>query len=170
MPQESYLPYVAAAVPARIWDPRLIARGAVLTEYQPRPGVTYYRLMRGEWLDPSQGKPTILVDVVDEAGKRLVGIPVRFTNGGETIRPTEAKPRDAWATDHPMHAVGCAYSVEVGYASDRVSCLGLGTIEDPDHAHHTGYLFVFQRTTYVGDSPPLPPPVIDPPYSKQIGR
>jgi len=131
------------------WDPRLNARGTVLTEYQPRPGTTWYKLVHAEWRDveQSRGLHHILVDVLDEWGVRLTGVPVRFVNGGEFIAFTEPKPGEEAAVSFGMFAVGCAYSVEVAYASDRVGCLGLGTIDDPDHALHTSYYFVFQRTT-----------------------
>jgi hypothetical protein len=163
------LPVVAAGPtppqPGFSWDLRLNARGAQLTLYTPRPGDTYFRCVRGEWLDESQDKPSILIEVLDEQGRRLVGQPVRCTNGGEHVKLTEAKPNDRWAVDFPMFNVGCAHRIEVVGGSDKIGCLGLGTIADPDHAHHTGYYFIFQRTTfYTGnvDFPP-PPPISFPP-------
>ena len=181
---------------ALVWDAHLDARGAQLTRYTPRPGSTFYQLVRGEWRDENQGPPAILIDVLDEQGKRLLGVPVHCFNGGESIHFTEAKPNDRWATDFPMFNVGCAYRIEVGPASDKVGCLGLGSIADPNHAHHSGYLFVFQRTTagteglppgpVIPPEPPLPPtldPILDALgqarqaidtamalYSRQIGR
>jgi hypothetical protein len=148
------------------WDPRLDQRGAKLIPYKPMTSNLWYKLIHAEWLDPSRDKPTIMVEVLDEQGKRIIGVPVRFTNGGEKVRFTEEKPNDRWATDHPMFNVGCAHSVEVAYKSDVVKCLGLGSIEDPDHAHHSGYYFVFQRTTQgvpSGPQPPITPAPTPPP-------
>lgn len=162
----TFAPYVSNLPASGLtWDPRLTQRGAVLTPYAPLPGATYYRLIRGEWRDENQGPPAILIDVIDEQGRRLTGVPVHCFNGGEVIHFTEAKPRDDWATDFPMFNVGCAYRIQVGPASDKIGCLGLGSLADPYHAHHSGFLFIFQRTTYDGvtvPDPPAPPPV-DPP-------
>ena len=165
---ETRLPYATGTPPRPIWDERLNARGAKLTHYYPRAGETYYRVVRGDWLSPDQGKPTIMVEVLDEQGKRMVGVPVRCFNGGVKVKLTETKPNDRWAVDFPMFNVGCAYSVSIGSASDSVGCLGLGSIADPDHAHHSGYYFVFQRTTYAGSVDPLPPPPSPPPTADPL--
>jgi len=163
-----YSPYLTAAktAPALQWDSRLDARGAELATYTPMPGATWYKLVHAEWLDEqqAQGRHHILVDVLDEQGRRLTGVPVRCTNGGEVVRVTEAKPGESAATNFPMFASGWGYRVEVAYASDRVSRLGLGTIADPHAGVHTGYYFVWQRTTagVTIPDPPQPPPV-DPP-------
>lgn len=174
MPHESYLPYLANGLAeVRQWDSRLLARGAQLIEYQPRPGSTFYRCIRGEWRDEaqSQGKHHILIDVLDEQSRRLTGIPLRLINGGEAITFTEAKPGEEAAANFPMFAAGWGYRIEVAYASDIVSRLGLGTLGDPMAGVHTGYFFVFQRTTQLDSTlpnPPTPPPTTPDPLLEAL--
>ncbi len=144
-----------------IWDPRLTQRGAIVTLYQPVPGELYWKLIEARWLDLEAGKHHILVDVVNEYGQRLPGIPVRFDNGGSKTSFTEAKPGDEWAVDFPMYAAGYGYSVRVDGMSDMVSHLGLGTIETPHQGDHTGYFFRFQLTVGQGPQPAPTPNLTD---------
>jgi hypothetical protein len=144
----------------RGFDPRLDARGATLTEYTPGsplgPGEEYYKLVIARWYDvhEAQGKHHILVDVWDRDGRRASGVPVHLINGGDAVLYTEPKYGEPAAVGLPMYSAGHPYSVRVGDASDIVGGLGLGTIEQPDVAHHTSYFLVFQATLET-----LPPPL-----------
>lgn len=107
------------------------------------------------------GRISVFVDVLDEQGKRLVGVPVTFKwKDGIQTKLTEAKPGDDFAVDFPMYAAGDAYSVFVNDGTPSVvrEHMGLGAV----HPVHVVYKLVFQRTDEIPDidsGPPSPPTV-----------
>jgi hypothetical protein len=129
-------------------------RFASLTEASVTPGEGYWRLIKARWLGPGEAAAVhgpdhhILMDVLDEEGERLTGIRIIVTNGGASTVITEEKPGELWATDFPMFAVAPAYAAQpnTGAPADRVEGMGLGSLEAPFNAHHTGYLLTWQWT------------------------
>ncbi len=176
-PHAIYLPAVQSAprstpaeppgLPPRRWDPRLDQRGTVLQPAQVQPGQGYWRLVEAAWLDEeeSQGRGHILVDLVDERGKRVVGAPVRFwwRDDGET-KLTQEKPGEPFAVDFPMAAVAPAYGAAPADANpaDRVWGMGLGSIEQPYFAILTSYRLVWQWTVVPGSPTATPTPTWTP--------
>jgi hypothetical protein len=134
-----------------VWDPRLDERGAVLRQADAAPGRPVYRLHTAEWRDEGEsgGRHHAFVEVEDERGQRLPGVPVRwFWPGGEEIKPIEANKAPDHGVDFAMFARAPAYGVEIADAiSDRVEGLGLGSLAAPHHNIHTSYRLVFRRTT-----------------------
>ncbi len=139
-----------------VWDTRLTARGAYVIPAQRQAGQGYWRLVRGQWFDvndePFAGKHHIFVDVLDAAGNRLVGAPVRLAaTDVRTIYGylgTEAKPGEPYAGSFVMSEIAPAYRVEPsdGAPAEAVAGLGLGTIEFPAMAMLTSYGLTWQWT------------------------
>ncbi len=172
-PHAIYLPAVQSApastvsdppgLPPRQWDPRLDQRGAILQPAQVQPGQGYWRLVEATWLDEqeSQGRHSIMVDLVDETGKRVVGAPVRFWWADkDEILLTQEKPGEPFAVDFAMYAVAPAYGAAPADANpaDRVWGMGLGSIEQPDLAVLTSYRLVWQWTVVPATPTPTPTP------------
>lgn len=147
------------------WDINLAKRGVELTPAVVAvKGQVYYQLVEGAYLDvdQSQGRHHVYVDVIDEQGKRLAGIMVRFWNGGAIRKPTELKPGELHAVDFPMFASGWSYGVAVDGLGDSVFGMGLGTPDQPQVGHHVSYRFVFQRTKAGQTEPELEPEPLPP--------
>lgn len=135
----------------REWDPRLDERGAVLIEATVTPGQGYWRLIKARWYnsEESDGRHHIFVDVLGANDDRQIGVPVLVTwPEGSTTVVTEAKPGEEYATNSAMFALAPAYAAKLydGAPSDSVDGMGLGEIDDPNHAHHTSYGLVWQWT------------------------
>lgn len=131
----------------RTWDKQLDARGVKLTPAVVRQGQSHFKLTQGWYLGEWGGRHGVFVDVLDEKGNRMVGLPVRFWwKDGFQVKLTEAKPGDSWSIDFPMHEPGWSYGIAVDGISDSVFGMGLGTIENPQHKDHVSYKFIFQRT------------------------
>jgi hypothetical protein len=123
--------------------------------------MTHWKLIRNEGPVEWDGKHSIFVDVVDEQGKRMVGVPVtcKWADGpdGSQTKPTEPKTGEPFAMDFPMWNAHGVYSVWVsvpGEPSDVASDMGL----IPFHGH-VCYKLVFQRSSGgsdVGDGPQVP--------------
>lgn len=139
-------------------SPEIIEWGATLTTAKPEEGETYWRLHMAQGPMDIGGNHHIYVDVWDENGNRLVGVPVMFYSVDERWeKPTEAKSGEQHAVDFPMYAGGHAYGVYIdGIKSDALWGLGM-----PDHKPHHSFRVTFQRTKRafpVTAPPPLPPP------------
>jgi hypothetical protein len=134
--------------PGLVWDERLTQRGATFIPATVNAGETYWRLVRAEWRDveQSRGLHHILVEVVDEQWKRVVGQLVRFSWAtGSEVKAVEAKPNDEYGVDMPMNALAPSYACQIHALSDRVEGMGLGTLENPHLGEHTSTYLVFQR-------------------------
>lgn len=148
-------------LPPRQWDARLTQRGIELTEYQPKPGEAYMRLVKGEYW---QEKEHTFAETLGKDGQRLPGVTLRWWWGNgnhdqEERKVTELKPNDRWMVDFPMFAHSRSYGLEVlGYPSDKVFGMGLGSVEQPDWNIHVSYKFTFQLTVAPATSQPKPQP------------
>ena len=119
--------------------------------------MTTWKLIRNEGPVEWDGKHSIFVDVVDEQGKRLTGIPVKFWwNDGYEVKRTEAKTGEPFAVDFPMFAAGDAYGAKVDDGNPGDQTFGMGLI--PFHPH-VCYKLVFRRSADsedVGEGPQVP--------------
>ncbi len=152
LPHASQSFTVDVALPERIWDPRLDQRFASLVEADVPSGQMYWRLIEAQWLDIAQsdGSHHIFVDTLDLDGVRKVGVRLRISwaDGSYDVW-SEAKSGEPYAANYPMGAeLAPSYNAEPygALAADRVEGMGLGTIEDPWHTHHTSYELTWQLT------------------------
>jgi hypothetical protein len=138
------------SLPPVQWDGRLDAMGVRIAGVDVPAGQPYWRVVKVQWGNEqeSQGKHHIYVEVLDEAGNRIVGQPVVvFWPGGQEILRTEDKPAPEYACNFPMYAVLGTYSVRVdGLPSETLVGLGMGTPELPAWKIHTTFYITFQRT------------------------
>jgi hypothetical protein len=129
------------------WDPRLTQRGAAYHAVPEPVEGGYYRLIRARWYNEveSQGRHHIFVEVLDENGKRKVGVPILVTwaTGSATV-VTEAKPGEPWAANVAMFALAPAYSAQPQGTADSVNGMGLGSLVAPNFAIHTSYGLTWQ--------------------------
>ena len=138
-------------IPDRIWDPRLDQRGAELIEAEVQPGQGYWRLVEAHWLnkEESANKHHILMDVLDEDGNRLVGVPiwVSWYSDGAMVY-TQEKFAEPYAADFGMYHMPPTYGAgpDTGAPADRVHGMGLGELYDPYFAHHTSYVLIWRWT------------------------
>lgn len=139
-------------------SPDLRAFGATYLPAAPKPGQPWWQLISAEGPMEWGGRVSIYVDVWDEAGHRIVGVPVRqFWNNGEAIKATEPKTGEPFAVDFVMGAGGNAYGVVVadGSPSDMINGLGLSLEPRP----HVVYKLIYQRQAgVIVPTPPSKPP------------
>lgn len=152
----------ATAIP-REWDSRLDQRHTSLIEATVQPQQGYWRLVRAQWYneDEAGGRHHILVDVLDEAGARLVDVPIRiYWSGGEAMLNTQAKPGEPYAADFAMFSIAPSYGAypNNGAPTDAIWGMGLGSIELPFHTVHTSYGVVWQWTVIGGETHPTATP------------
>jgi hypothetical protein len=122
-----------------------------LKEAQVAEGGQYWRIVDVKWQDEQQsgGEHHIFVDMMDEQGKRLVGSKARVNFGGNSVEVLiEDKPAPEFGGNFAMFNAGCSHFLEgIGLPSDRLDCLGLGSIEQRNFTIHVNYLVTFQRAT-----------------------
>lgn len=130
-------------LPPVIWDERLVKRGIELTQYVPKPGEWFWRLVKGEYWEE---KEHIFVVTEDEAGVRKPGVGVRYWwADGKVDKKTELKPSDRWMSDFDMHAHGKSYgTMLLDGPSDSVWGCGLGSWQQPDWNIHVSYHFTWR--------------------------
>lgn len=132
-------------------DARLGSLNVAIQPAGVRPGQSYWRLIEARWENEAEagGGHSIFVDVLDEAGNKLIGqaIEIRWVGGGLTVF-SEQKPPNEFAANFPMYNTLGSYSVSIpGLPSDLVVGLGLGTAEQPDFKVHTNFFLTFRRVT-----------------------
>ena len=118
------------------------------------PGQGYWRLVKALWFNddepPFGGNIHIFVDLLDAAGNRLVGKPVRISNMDGTyqyqIIITEAKPGELYATSFRMGTLAPWYRAEPwdGSPADGIRGMGYGCLDQPWMACHTSYGLTWQ--------------------------
>lgn len=125
----------------------------------------YYRLVKAEYV-PDGAKRFgpdhhILVEVLDENGKREMGITIHYWWGsGANNKPTDKKD-GPYASDYDMPNDGYSYGVSIqdgDYHSDSVFGMGLGTIAQPDWKIHVDYFLTFQKIFPSASPAPAPAP------------
>lgn len=136
--------------------------GVVIRHAAVAPGQAFWRVVRVHHLTPEEnrGGHHILIEVVDEEGRRVPGVPVRVrADGQEKVfsaqederQPAVIVPMDRWSI----------YEVEVSDApSDRVIGLTAAHADEGrgNPAFRHSFLVVWQRTTAPVASLPEPQP------------
>jgi hypothetical protein len=115
------------------------------------PGEDYWRLASVRWLNAAeaQGRNTIMLEVVDKNGQRVIGQPLTIawkdgSANGETNKPNP----EVFSYDFPMNASGNAYSVQIdGAPSEILHGLGMGTVEEPLAPTKTSFYVTYQLAT-----------------------
>lgn len=172
-PDTTYLPFVAGGTmpiaETKIeWDERLTKRGIVLTPYKARAGETYLQIIKGEYWEE---KEHTFADTLDHNGQPLPGIMMRWWwggggNGEHEDKPTRLPNGDRWMVDFPMFNAGRSYGLKVlGYPSDSVFGMGLGSVEQPDWKIHVSYKFTYRMVVADGTAATEEPSV---PASKRV--
>lgn len=137
-------------------SPELVAWGATYTPAEPRSGHDWWEIVQADGPFTSDGKHAIYVDVWDEQGNRLVGIPVTCWNGGRKTKATEPKPGEPAAVDFPMFGGGHAYGVRVDDGSPSDVIFGFGL---PNFMPHHWFRVIFRRRAgVIVPEPPVEPP------------
>jgi CRP-like cAMP-binding protein len=146
-PSPTPLPPVAP----RGWDPRLDLMNIQIEPAPAAPGQKYWRLVDAKWRNEAeaQGAHSIYVEVLDDAGNRMIGQRVEIGwGGGSQVVITEDKPAPEYASNFPMYNTLGSYWVRMadGQPSERVVGLGLGTPDQPRFTIHTVFLLTFRLT------------------------
>ncbi len=174
------------SLPPRDIDPRATRRGVnVIT---PRGIPLTWRVKSVQWYNEQEADRLgpdhhIMVDVLDEQGKRLVGVPLLVGWPSDEARIlTEAKPGEPYSANYPMSPSRNDFSIIVdGLAlSEVVSGIGMGmdTPSGFNAGMHTSTGVVFQRVgvtqapTIVSSGPqpvtPFPTAVVTAPSGANI--
>jgi hypothetical protein len=155
----------AQPAPKPIWDMRLTQRGASVQT--PAATGPMWRVIMGRWMpeDESGGRHHIYVDVLDEHGKRVPGVPLLVNwPGGSARIMTEAKPNEPYSGNFPMTASRNEFSIRVddGTPSELVTGIGMGAMTPGgfNAGIHTSTILHFQR---VAQAAPQPSPVLPTP-------
>jgi hypothetical protein len=142
------------------FDPKLQTHGAQFIPAAVAPGAFYWRLVVAHGPLEWGGRVSIFVDVIDEAERRLVGVPVTmwWADGSDT-KPLEPKAGEPFGVDFVMGAAGNAYGIRVadGLPSDAIFGMGLVAWQP-----HVSYQLIFQRAI-AATAPTVPAPPVDPP-------
>lgn len=151
-------------LPPRELDPRLPQLGVTIEEARPTEGAIFWRVEKIRWEDEqqAQGRHAIYLDMLDENGARIVGAKalVRWADGSQELT-MELKPGEPFGTDFPMYRPGCSYSLEgLGIPSDKVKCLGLGTIEERWRSTHVAYWITLRKRKMNQTTVPSPSLVV----------
>lgn len=151
-------------LPARDIDPRLLARGVVLTPAKITPGQQYWRVTKAEWLPDAANQVGpdhhILGEVlVGGVEKAQVPLWVDWPSGSTTVMSKTDQPNASFNFDYAMSKSLNEYGINVadGAPSDRVSGIGMGAGGNP--AAHTSTWITFSYVT--ATEPPKPEPPAD---------
>lgn len=147
MSNDLYLPFVGKPGPVRSIDPRIDLLPATIEFHDPTPGESYWRLVELVWQneEEAEGRHSINLDVVDGDGNRIVGqgATVSWSSGSAPI--TQSARPEPYGADFPMFAAGCSYALAIDdLPGDTLSCLGLGTPEQPEWTIHTQFLLRYE--------------------------
>ncbi len=138
------LPLVAV-VGWLVWDERLDDLNIDIIPAAAQPGQRYWKVIKAEFQNSQEGggRHHIFIEVLDEAGKRIVGQPVEvlWSDGSATVY-TEDKPAPEYAANFPMYGNLGGYALRIPGLSETVTGMGL-----PGGKQHVVYNVVFQRVT-----------------------
>lgn len=156
---------VAGALPPRVWDERLTARGVTVETPAVAPGQQYFRVVEARWYDEQEakGRHHIYANILDSFGNRVGrghSLVVEWP-GEHTLIYTEDKPGDVWKANYGMSKSLKEYSISVndGLApSEKVVGIGMGADGNP--SIHTSTGVTFQLVTMPAAQEPAPPPTI----------
>ena len=126
-----------------VWDTRLDNLGIDIIPAGAADGQSYWKVMVAEFQNDQEGggRHHIYIEVLDEAGERIVGQPVEVLwSTGSTTVYTEDKPAPEYAANFPMYGNLGGYSLRMPGLSETVTGMGL-----PGGKQHVVYNVVFQR-------------------------
>lgn len=151
------------------FDPALWAWGATYTPAALKPGQPWWMIEQADGPMDIGGNHHIYVDVWDEQGNRIVGVPVIFySNSEEWPAATEAKRGEPYAVNMPMSAGGHAYGVRVGDGKPSDAIFGFGM---PNYKPHHSFRVIFRlQPGVIAPPPPPPPPPTRPPGGTEGAR
>jgi len=132
----------------RTLDGRLSLLGVRVEPASVSQGQPYWRLVDAYWTDEGEsgGKHSIYIEVLDAGGNRALGqqVVVEWRDGSAILVAKDMPPPE-YSVNFPMYSALGSYAVRVlGYPSDRICGLGLGTIEAPNFTIHTCFYLTFQ--------------------------
>ncbi len=132
----------------RTLDGRLSLLGVHLEPVSVPQGQPFWQLVDAQWADEgeSEGRHSIYIEVLNADGSRALGqrVVVEWAGGSANLVVKDVSPPE-YAASFPMYNTLGSYSVRVlGYPSDRINGLGLGTIETPDLKVHTCFYLAFR--------------------------
>lgn len=115
----------------RIWDPEAVAYGVTVADAVVEEGKSYWFASEIGFLNEQEagGRHHFYFDVRDEAGNRLVGLPIFvWWSTDDTIIKTEEKPGEEWSANFPFSPGKNAFNAKVndGLPSDSVLGAGMG--------------------------------------------
>lgn len=131
----------------------------------PPPGKPYYALIRAEYVTDGAKRfgpdHHILVDLWDEQGVRMLGVPVNFTYPDDPPVIVETnKVGVPYAVDHALfnhgYVVGCWAGTDRA-ASDYVQGMGLGKIGSEFFDEHVTYYLIYRKMIADATAPPESP-------------
>lgn len=159
---------ISSALP--IWEPANIAEappvglGLNFIPAQGTVGQQYFRLAHVIWLDEAQsgGRHNIYVDVrnINSGAAVRPEVSISWKDGACTntipsqadtsaAQTTNDIPFDRYPVQCAMGSAGYAYSVNiVGYPSDRLERLGMGTPNNREIPILTSFVLIFERDTF----------------------
>lgn len=142
-------------------DPRTPAAKKWGITYMPAKVEFGQRVWRCIYVDGPEewgGRVSTFLDVLDHVGNRVVGLRVRWFNGGNSFKSTEPKTGEPFSVDFPMYAADNSYGIQIadGQPSDTVFGFGLGN-RTPHHVFKA--IFKLDR----GGIPVEPKPPTEPP-------
>ncbi len=132
------------------WDSRLDRLGIGLERASVGAGQACWRLVEARWEDEAQaqGRHHIYIELKDESGNRVMGEKAEISwADGSTVLAPENKPAGEYPINFPMYALLGSYAAKaLGLPSDRVTGMGLGSIEQKGFKIHTCFCLTFQRS------------------------
>ncbi len=149
-PTATPLPTATQGFPVlvRNLDGRLSLLGVNLEPVSVPQDQPFWQLVEARWADEgeSEGRHSIYIDVLNADGSRALGqrVVVEWAGGSADLVVKDVPPPE-YAVSFPMYNTLGSYAVRVlGYPSDRINGLGLGTIETPDFKVHTCFYLTFR--------------------------
>lgn len=150
-------------------DPRLTARGVVLTPAPVLPGQGRWRVKEMRWYNEEEadriGPDHHILGEIRKGATRAVDVPLRVTWGGGSDQTTQIKsklnPADAFNYDFAMTKSLHEFSLRVddGNPSDNVSGIGMGV--DGNSGVHTSTWIDWEWALAIAGSPAQPVPPVD---------
>lgn len=126
-----------------VWDSRLDDLEIDITPAAVQEGQSYWKVTAAEFQNDQEGggRHHIYIEVLDEAGKRIIGQPVEvvWSTGSATVH-TEDKPAPEYAANFPMYGNLGGYALRLPGLSETVTGMGL-----PGGKQHVVYNITFQR-------------------------
>lgn len=149
-------------------DPRATQRGVKIETPDIAPGAFYWFVEEVKWYNEQEADRLgpdhhIMIDVVDAAGQRMVGVPITVTwPSGNTEVKTEAKPGEPYSANFAMTPGEFSIQVRSTVPAEKVTGIEMGQ-DTPDGfnpgIHTTTGVRYRWKMKPLGTSTPTPTPV-----------